>query len=76
MFSRERNGLAAMWPIHYTCNIKMNDEDYRNSKMSRFVVFQEEIKSVEPEVRDPPRRKSENDVEGQMKMDLTFPKKD
>lgn len=61
MYSRERNGLAAMWPLHHTCNAKVKDEDYRNSKLHRFLSFQDDVKSLQSEVPDPPRRKVEDD---------------
>lgn len=45
--SRERNGIDAVWWVHRTCNQKLRDDDYRQSKHSRFVVFHEERKAVQ-----------------------------
>jgi hypothetical protein len=52
-YSRERNGLDAMWLVHRDCNQLLKDDDYRRSKHSRFVVFHEERKAVQHDLREP-----------------------
>ena len=54
-YSRERNGLEAMWLVHRDCNEKLKDDDYRRSKHSRFVVFHEERKAVQSDFFTPIR---------------------
>lgn len=58
-YSRERNAVEACWPVYRECNEKLKDDDYRRSKHSRFVVFHEERKTVQHNVRHPskPRKK-------------------
>jgi hypothetical protein len=49
-YSRERNGLDAIWPVHRACNIKLKDDDYRRNKHSRYDVFHQERKIVQGEI--------------------------
>lgn len=65
-YTRERNGLEAMWPVHRECNIKLRDDDYRQTKLARFQIFQEECKAVKNEVPDKPRKMP--DKNGQQEM--------
>lgn len=67
--SRERNGLEFMWPVHRDCNIQLDDDDYRQSKLARFKVFHEELKIVEHEVPDKPRKTIDDSI-GQFKLKL------
>jgi hypothetical protein len=55
-YSRERNGLEAMWLVHRDCNARLKDDDYRRSKHSRFDVFHQERKAVQADVYHPPRK--------------------
>jgi hypothetical protein len=68
-YTRERNGLKAMWIVHRKCNQLLKDDDFRKSKLSRFDVFQDELDAVKDDVPKVPKIKDDDPNQIKMKFD-------